>query len=262
MNFKVMLFVNARDEPSIKEWIIHHLLLGFYHIVVFDHKSKIPISKLGTFNNRVTHIYTSMPDGNIKIKLIKNALEITKKYIIDWMLYLDADEFLYLGNFNSVNHLLTKFYFADAVSLNWLMFGSSQHKKQPSGLITENFIHSDPVLNKHVKTFIRPNAVIRCTNPHCYDLIVPQNAYHISGMKMIPGSPFFQINRPFEKSYAYIAHYLIQSEEEFYRRKGRRMDDGSKNKSSLYKNVHEHHNSSLNTQLRDKYSNNIKKHFF
>ena len=37
---KVVLFANVRDEPNIKEWITHHLLLGFDCIYIFDHLAK------------------------------------------------------------------------------------------------------------------------------------------------------------------------------------------------------------------------------
>jgi hypothetical protein len=40
---KTMLFTNARDEKNMKEWVAHHLLLGFDLIYIFDHKSKIPL---------------------------------------------------------------------------------------------------------------------------------------------------------------------------------------------------------------------------
>ena len=42
----IVLFTNARDEKNIKEWAIHHLLLGFDYICIFDHKSKIPIKNI------------------------------------------------------------------------------------------------------------------------------------------------------------------------------------------------------------------------
>ena len=43
---KIGLFINARDEDNLKEWVTHHLLLGFNKIIIFDHKSIIPIKSL------------------------------------------------------------------------------------------------------------------------------------------------------------------------------------------------------------------------
>ena len=49
---KVILFTNARDELKLKEWVAHHLLLGFDFIYIFDHKSKIPLKgQFLDFNN-------------------------------------------------------------------------------------------------------------------------------------------------------------------------------------------------------------------
>ena len=42
---------------------------------------------------------------------------------------------------------------------NWLFFGSSGHVEQPKGLLTENFTRSEIRLDKHVKTFVRPDIV-------------------------------------------------------------------------------------------------------
>ncbi len=42
----VGLFCNARDEKNIKEWAAYHLLIGFDVIIIFDHKSKTPLSEL------------------------------------------------------------------------------------------------------------------------------------------------------------------------------------------------------------------------
>jgi len=51
---KVILFTNARDELCIKEWIAHHLLLGFNLIYIFDHMSKNPLAEvLRGFDPRV-----------------------------------------------------------------------------------------------------------------------------------------------------------------------------------------------------------------
>ena len=45
INIHVALFTNARNEKHIKEWVAHHLLIGFELIVIFDHKSIKPLNK-------------------------------------------------------------------------------------------------------------------------------------------------------------------------------------------------------------------------
>ena len=166
---KVGLFCNARDEKNIKEWAAHHLLIGFDVIIIFDHKSIITLKEVfSNFDKRVSIIRIELNEGNIKQTLMNNAINIAKKLDLDWFIYLDADEFLILNKlFKGVKHFLKTYSYGDSIGINWLMFGSSNHKTQPKGLLTENFIMSDKRLNKHVKTFVRP------------DRIRPSNSYKL-----------------------------------------------------------------------------------
>ena len=254
----VYLFTNARDETNIAEWIAHHLLLGFDKIFVFDHLSSESIaSKLGTnFDGKLT-VKRVEGSGNIKLKLMKDAVNIANSNNVSWMLYLDADEFLLLKNYNNVKNYLINFTQADSIGINWLFFGTSGYKEQPKGLITENFIRSEIRLNKHVKSFVRPCSVKDVTNPHFYIISNPNRCYSGNKTRMLMGA-FNPQPLPFIKSSAYIAHYYTQSEEEHLRRKGRPLDDGSLNKSNDFPHIHSVYNNVANNQLKNKYSEKIK----
>lgn len=257
-NYSVILFTNARDEPNIAEWISHHLLLGFDKIVVFDHLSSIPIASLikTDFNGRLKIIRVD-GTGNIKINLMRDALNISNKGNYSWMLYLDADEFLNLNKCSNIKQFLEVFKEADAVGINWLMFGTSGHNEQPKGLLTENFIRSEIRLNSHVKSFVRPSCVLSVTNPHYYNINNRSRYYSGNGTKMKMG-PFNSQPIPFMKAPAYIAHYYTQSEQEHIRRKTRILDDGSVNKVANYPEVHKTYNNVANNQLQNKYSQKTK----
>jgi hypothetical protein len=257
-NISSILFTNARDEPNIAEWVAHHLLLGFDKIVVFDHLSKVPISSLieSNFNNRLNIIVVD-GSGSIKINLMKKALEIANKGNYSWMLYLDADEFLNLNGFSNIKVYLDLFKEADSIGINWLMFGTSGHKNQPKGLLTENFVRSELRLNSHVKSFARPSAIANIINPHYYVMVNPLRCFSGNGTKMKMG-PFNNQPLPFIKTRAYIAHFYTQSEEEHIRRKSRILDDGSVNKSADFPEVHKVYNNYANNQLQNKYSERTK----
>jgi hypothetical protein len=255
---RVYLFTNARDEPNIAEWIVHHLLLGFDKIVVFDHLSKDPIASklINNFEGKVI-IKRIGGVGNIKLPLMKKAVILSEKENADWMLYLDADEYLLLNACDNIKIFLDCYKFADALGVNWLMFGSSNHVKQPEGLITENFLMSEPRIDQHVKSFVRPSEVINILNPHYYVINNP-NKYYATTNNRMNMSAFNRVPKIFTKVSAYIAHYVIQSEEEYYRRKGRPMDDGTGIKTGLYSDLHKTHNVVVNNQLQHKYSKRIK----
>jgi hypothetical protein len=74
----------------------------------------------------------------------------------------------------------------------------------------------------------------------------------------MPVGPFNDVKITFTNVPGFIAHYYTQSENEFNRRKGRIMDDGTCNKNKINQSVHDIHNECLNTLLREKYSNKIK----
>ena len=71
--------------------------------------------------------------------------------------------------------------------------------------------------------------------------------------------PFNKIPIPFFKSPAYVAHYYVQSEEEYKKRKGRIMDDGSRPNILSSSEIHSMYNEVDNHQLRCKYGDNINK---
>lgn len=266
---KVFLFMNARDEPNLAEWIAHHFLLGFSRIFIFDHLSIVPIDiqladKFHTEKlSKSLKIIRSDGTGNVKRKFMQLAIQIAQRKAADWMLYLDADEFLYLRDFSNVKEMLSAFNYADSLGINWVMFGTSGYTTQPTQfpVLTKNFIHSDAMLNKHVKAFVRPSKIISIHDPHSYYLKHPERYYALTGNRM-PIGPFNEVNIHFENAPGFIAHYYIQSESEFQRRKGRLMDDGTGLKNTIRQNIHTIHNEKRNTLLRDKYSHKIEYYFY
>lgn len=255
---KTLICTNARDETSMNEWVSHHLLLGFDYVLVFDHLSMVPLHYLEKqFPGKVSVIRVG-GTGNIKLNLMKRAVEFATNARYNWMLYLDADEYLCLNRHNHVNDFLASFQNADAIGVNWLMFGTSGHVNQPPGLIINEFTKSDLRLNPHVKSFVRPSSCINVTNPHYFVISNPSNYYSGNGTRM-PMNPFNNQPLPFMNAISYIAHYYTQSEKEHYRRKSRQMDDGTQQKHQTIENVHQVHNEVTNTQLKCKYGENVKR---
>lgn len=252
---KIMLFTNARDEKNINEWIAHHFLLGFDKIFIFDHLSTIPIT-VPRFNGKLTICRVNESKNNIKLDFMVRALNVALKNNVDWMIYLDADEYLCINNYDNVKSFLNNFKEADIIGINWLMFGSNNHINHPDGTIIDNFTKSDVRLNRHVKSFVRPESVKRIVNPHYYIIDDISRSYNAFGFRMLNG-PFNDVQIPFFKSPIYVAHYYVQSEEEYKHRKGRLMDDGSKPKILSSEEIHSMHNEIVNNQLKCKYGNNI-----
>jgi len=255
----VGLFCNARDEKNIKEWAAHHLLIGFDRIIIFDHKSKIELKKIFMmFDKRVTVIRIELPDGNIKQRLMNYATKLAKKINLDWFIYLDADEFLILNNkFKGVKHFLNTYSLGDSIGINWLMFGSNYLVKEPTNTIIESYTRSCIKLDRHVKSFVRPQEVVYSDNPHYYRIRNKKKSIGLA-FNILKQKPCFSyLNIPFYKSPAYIAHYVFQSEESYLKRKINLIGDDGRQRENMGKEIHKHYNDVVNLQPQ-KYVKQIK----
>ena len=260
----VALFTNARDEKHIKEWAAHHLLIGFDKIIIFDHKSITPLKNVfNSFDNRVTIVDAKKYEKNVKLTLMNVAAKIAKRINVDWFIYLDADEFLILGNqFIGVKHFLNYYNNVHSLGVNWLFFGSNNHVSDPEGLILENYTKSEVVLDKHVKSFVRPNEVISAITPHFYLIQNKSRMFGINKRLNVQVEPFSfnTTNMNYSTVPAYIAHYAYQSEETYLRRKvNLPTDDTGIFRNNDVKNIHNCWNSHENLFPKNKYSENIKK---
>lgn len=255
---KVILFTNARDENNIKEWAAHHLLIGFNLIYIFDHKSQVPLKEVfKNFDKRVIVERCEM-DTAPKLPLMSKAAEIACKMKADWFIYLDADEFIILNKFRGVKHMLSHYHFADTLSLNWVVFGSNYHVKEPKGLIIENYTKSAAQLDIHVKTFVRPSQVstVMPPNPHVYNIVNPARSFAITGTSM-ENQTFNSTKREFSKTPAFIAHYFWQSEETYKNRKMNLPRDDVVEFRSLDTDIHSKHND-IDNFIPRKYAENVK----
>jgi hypothetical protein len=260
---RVCLFTNARDEKHIREWAAHHLLIGFSKIIIFDHKSTTPLKEVfRNFDRRVSIINLSYLEGAIKMLLMNKAAKLAAILKMDWMIYLDADEFIILNKrFIGIKHLLSVYNHADSLGLNWLMFGSNNLEKDPDGLILENYTKSDTSLNQHLKSFTRPNKIINAFNPHYYNIKDKLMYFTVDNQKLQQVYHSCKPNISYLNAPAYIAHYVNQSEETYVKRKVNlpRDDTGQKRPQENIKEIHNQYNSIENTYPKNKYANKVKK---
>ena len=254
-SFNIILFTNARDEPNIKEWIAHHLIIGFDLIYIFDHKSIIPIKEDISMFKKGVIIERCEMDGPIKMSLMMRASKIATSARADWMLYLDADEFLVLNTFSNVKQMLYHYRNVDSLAINWLLFGTNHHKQIPKGgLIVENYTTSDEKIDKHVKTFVRPSQVLRAITPHYFVMRNPNKMSSLNGKKC---TSYNEWNISFQSCPAFIAHYVFQSEEMYMKRKIHLPRDDNHEFRQIENDIHAKHNSCVNTLVRDKYAKYI-----
>jgi Glycosyl transferase family 2 len=261
---KTILFTNARDEHSILEWSIHHINLGFTAIYIYDHKSVNPINLiLNGLENVIVNRIDS--DDIIKINLIKEAVKYSNENNYDWMLYLDADEFLALPLYKNVNHFLDNYKEFDQICINWVLFGSNYLTDRPLDTILESYIRSTGYFDKHIKCFVKPNIVVNVINPHYYIIKDQNNSTGIFYNKQDSDELAhcsINDNIPLEMTHAYIAHYIYQAYNVFTNRKiDRKRDDNNESFGVCHfdeKILHTHYNDIITTNMRDLYNNTNK----
>ncbi len=77
----------------------------------------------------------------------------------DWLMWLDADEFLLVNTGACLlPDLITAIGAADGMAINWRLFGDSGFDRSPDGLVTDAFRQAAPLkyrLNRSVKTLHR-----------------------------------------------------------------------------------------------------------
>jgi hypothetical protein len=152
---------------------------------------------------------------------MKRAWQIAAEMKVDWLIYLDADEFIILNAYRGVKEMLDRHHFADSLALNWVVFGTNHHVQEPSGLILENYTKSSMHFDRHIKTFVRPSQVstVCATNPHFYHIVRPNRMFAVTGECLNNQSIVNPTKKDIRKATAFIAHYSFQSEESYLSRK-------------------------------------------
>lgn len=175
----------VRNEARfLPEWLEYHSHLGVQKFFIFDNLSDDdtrtvlrPYVKDGlvelfewpmTFTDQPG--YLSMQMGAYR--------RIVDMYADDvkWIGFIDLDEFIVPTEEDNLVEILADYEDVGGVSLNWMMFGTSEVEKlEDDQLVIEALIRRAPVddaANHWVKTISRAERIRRCKDPHAmlYDI--------------------------------------------------------------------------------------------
>lgn len=156
-----------KDEgPGVIEWVAHHLAVGFTDVLVYtndcsDGTDDI-LKRLQALDIGVHHRDNVMPPG-IKPhpSMLKHAHDEELVRKSDWLLVLDADEFLCINHASGTLDGLVgdlQAAGADAMVITWRIFGSAGVRDWSRAPITDQFTWAAPPFwNKGwgVKTMLR-----------------------------------------------------------------------------------------------------------
>ncbi|MGD0109603.1 MAG: glycosyltransferase family 2 protein [Rhodopila sp.] len=153
--------IQQNRRPWIIEWIAFHLMVGFGKIIIYSHNSSDGTDEV------VARLAARYPIVGYRLGDVEKPQLAAYRHSwdnhgnsIDWMAFIDGDEFLFPTRANTVAGALASF---DSTSLSalavyWKIYGSNGHVDDPGGLLVEKFPrHSsdDHDDNRHVKSIVR-----------------------------------------------------------------------------------------------------------
>jgi hypothetical protein len=219
---RVGMFVRVKDEYNIVEFCKYYYALGIDFILFQDDYSVTPVESVlitakippSKYQIIIAHLDET---GTFTDRFKNEILPLLKKHM-EYCLYVDIDEYLFLGKRANVQSWVMSYKPFDQLKINWLLFGSNgliSTNDMPHSRLVTNFTASNTVLNKHVKSLVRLSAVDSTTNPHFFELLPGKKTINMLGNKSKAG-PFEDLK---EVGDVYIAHYHVQDALRFVQRK-------------------------------------------
>lgn len=150
---KFLAVLTVRNEAAfLLEWLAHHRACGFTDFLVFSNDCQdgtdTMLDRLAEMG-QVTHIRNDGPydKGGIQFTALKKADRLPVVRDSDWILALDADEFvnIHTGD-RDLRALVGALPDATAITLTWRLFGNSDMVKYQDSPVTETFTGCAPAV--------------------------------------------------------------------------------------------------------------------
>ena len=161
--YNIVIQTMVRDEEHIlNEWILHHLLLGFEHIYIYDDQSVIPVATTIQVlphwaKTKITVVFRNecdfydqsafqknAPSSFYREELYKRVYGNKQQYfqnhflqnfqtVSKWCFFCDVDEFLVLAKKQNIAEFIDALHWYDCIYIPWIMYGSSFQVNQGGG---------------------------------------------------------------------------------------------------------------------------------
>lgn len=171
------------EARFLKEWIEFHKLLGVQHFYLYNNLSEDRYKKvlkpyiLSGLVELIEFPYESSNQiefNSIQINAYEHALALSRG-ASRWVAFIDADEFLFPLEGNSIVEFLKDYEDYGAVEVNWQVFGTSNVKKVPKKkLMIEVLImkgDENLEMNQNTKSIVQPHLTEKCLGAHNFSFI-------------------------------------------------------------------------------------------
>lgn len=236
-----VLMSSMKDEgPFILEWVAHHLILGFDLIAVASNDCSDGSDQLLDALDRagyIRHVPNVLNPGDIPqhagYAAIRKAVEIDRA---DWLMMLDADEFLnvHIGGHTVADLTARATDDIDIIALNGMSFSDTPQVNWQPGRVCQHFPNRLALTHKAntaLKTLTRqPQRFDGIHNHHMVDYRGEKPLVALRGdgisRKLDPGLPLWKQVRnaaakPVSFRLAQYNHYVTKSWDSFMLRRDR-----------------------------------------
>jgi hypothetical protein len=253
MAYYLSLCCIIKNESNLEEFIIYHYILGIEHFFIYDNESDKPIKeRLNTyFFNKICTII-NLKGKYKQLEAYENCLK-TYGTKTEWLIIIDGDEYILPIENIKLNKFLEKYDKYQAIGINWIIYGTSYHKKKQDGYLVDKYRRCVLKQNKHIKTICKPK-YCKIDNPH--NVITNDPNKYVDPKYNIISGPF---NENYTIDVIRINHYFSKSEEECYEKYNRGNAD-SENKIDLNDRLSHGNNLNFDNTLPDRYLETIKKY--
>jgi glycosyltransferase involved in cell wall biosynthesis len=228
----------AKNEgPYLLEWIAYHRALGFDEIIVYENRSTDNsaellenVAKAGIIDHRP---WLAGATESPQISAYRDALG---KTTAEWILFIDADEFLVLHRHDSVNAFLAGFDDRPEVTTigcNWRLFGDSHLSESDGRLLIDRFNHAAEVEypgNRHLKSFTRVRGLGNIVNMHICETTGAK--VHPSGATL--NMTDWGLSDEIELDVAQVNHYYTKTYAEYKVKRARGYADCADDNAMKY----------------------------
>ena len=160
---KVLFTAVKNEAPFLLEWIAYHLEVGFDRIIIFSNESEDGTTELLDAlaqSGVIEHFYHEPAQG---VSAQANAARLANEKELlqhgDWVLWIDADEFLNIKiGSGTLDELIDKIGDKHGMFINWRVFGDSGNQFFPGRFISSDFVGAAQlnfVRHLEIKTLFR-----------------------------------------------------------------------------------------------------------
>jgi len=207
-NYLSLVIIVKDEDLYLDEFIHYYRLLGVDHFYFYDNDSATPLTQSLKKHKDYVTIHTI--SGKARQMDAYRHHILTYKKDSRWAGFIDLDEFIVPKNTYKLSDFLQNYEYADAVGINWTLFGDNNHVTKPSGLVTENYTKREFKQNIHIKSIVNPLKAHAAANPH---FIAMQDGATYVDAAHNPVTSAFNENPTID--IIQINHYFTKSREEF-----------------------------------------------